>query len=279
MIRSLIINEFIKVLNKKRTYIGFILLFILVPLIILAIGDGAEYLESQIYGQLRDSFMIVGTLTNGYLSTYLIIGILITQMPFLSTIVASEIFSREYSDGTFRMYLTRPISRSKVLLSKLIIVSIYTILLMFFFVFYTLLISYLFLGSGDLAVFHKGLLFLSEDDIIWRFFLAYIVSTTVMLTTSFLCLMLSTMSKNSVTPIIITISVVFIGSIISFIPLQIFENMNPFLFTGYLDLFLSSFHDPVPWNTILISFGVCTFWSLFFLIIAFIIFNRKEILS
>lgn len=279
MIRSLIINEFIKVLNKKRTYIGFILLFILVPLIILAIGDGAEYLESQIYGQLRDSFMIVGTLTNGYLSTYLIIGILITQMPFLSTIVASEIFSREYSDGTFRMYLTRPISRSKVLLSKLIIVSIYTILLMFFFVFYTLLISYLFLGSGDLAVFHKGLLFLSEDDIIWRFFLAYIVSTTVMLTTSFLCLMLSTMSKNSVTPIIITISVVFIGSIISFIPLQIFENLNPYLFTGYLDLFLSSFHDPVPWNTIFISFGVCTFWSLFFLIIAFIIFNRKEILS
>tara|TARA_A100001015_G_scaffold311195_1_gene413968 strand:- start:918 stop:1757 length:840 start_codon:yes stop_codon:yes gene_type:complete len=279
MIRSLIINEFIKVLNKKRTYIGFILLFILVPLIILAIGDGAEYLESQIYGQLRDSFMIVGTLTNGYLSTYLIIGILITQMPFLSTIVASEIFSREYSDGTFRMYLTRPISRSKVLLSKLIIVSIYTILLMFFFVFYTLLISYLFLGSGDLAVFHKGLLFLSEDDIIWRFFLAYIVSTTVMLTTSFLCLMLSTMSKNSVTPIIITISVVFIGSIISFIPLQMFENMNPYLFTGYLDLFLSSFHDPVPWNTIFISFGVCTFWSLFFLIIAFIIFNRKEILS
>ena len=279
MIRSLIINEFIKVLNKKRTYIGFILLFILVPLIILAIGDGAEYLESQIYGQLRDSFMIVGTLTNGYLSTYLIIGILITQMPFLSTIVASEIFSREYSDGTFRMYLTRPISRSKVLVSKLIIVSIYTILLMFFFVFYTLLVSYLFLGSGDLAVFHKGLLFLSEDDIIWRFFLAYIVSTTVMLTTSFLCLMLSTMSKNSVTPIIITISVVFIGSIISFIPLQIFENMNPYLFTGYLDLFLSSFHDPVPWNTIFISFGVCTFWSLFFLIIAFIIFNRKEILS
>ena len=279
MIRSLIINEFIKVLNKKRTYIGFILLFILVPLIILAIGDGAEYLESQIYGQLRDSFMIVGTLTNGYLSTYLIIGILITQMPFLSTIVASEIFSREYSDGTFRMYLTRPISRSKVLLSKLIIVSIYTILLMFFFVFYTLLVSYLFLGSGDLAVFHKGLLFLSEDDIIWRFFLAYIVSTTVMLTTSFLCLMLSTMSKNSVTPIIITISVVFIGSIISFIPLQMFENMNPYLFTGYLDLFLSSFHDPVPWNTIFISFGVCTFWSLFFLIIAFIIFNRKEILS
>ena len=279
MIRSLIINEFIKVLNKKRTYIGFILLFILVPLIILAIGDGEEYLESQIYGQLRDSFMIVGTLTNGYLSTYLIIGILITQMPFLSTIVASEIFSREYSDGTFRMYLTRPISRSKVLLSKLIIVSIYTILLMFFFVFYTLIISYLFLGSGDLAVFHKGLLFLSEDDIIWRFFLAYIVSTTVMLTTSFLCLMLSTMSRNSVTPIIITISVVFIGSIISFIPLQMFENINPYLFTGYLDLFLSSFHDPVPWNTIFISFGVCTFWSLFFLIIAFIIFNRKEILS
>ena len=120
MFKNILTNEAIKALYKKRTYISFVLLTFLVPLIILAIGDGAEYMESRIYGQLKDSFIVFGSLTNGYLSTYLIIAILTGQMPFLATIVASEIVSGEYSKGTFRMYLTRPISRNMDLLSKLV---------------------------------------------------------------------------------------------------------------------------------------------------------------
>ena len=138
MIRSLLFNEGIKALYKKRTYISFILIFFLVPLIIWSIGSGAEYLENKIYGQLKDSFIVFGSLTNGYLASYLIITILTGQMPFLATIVASEIVSGEYSKGTFRMYLSRPVSRKKILFSKLVIVVLYTILLMFFFIFYTL---------------------------------------------------------------------------------------------------------------------------------------------
>ena len=80
------------------------MLFFLVPLIILAIGNGADYLEKQIYGQLTDSFVVFGS-ANGYLASYLIIAI-VGQMPFLPTIVASEIVSGEYAKGTFRMYLS-----------------------------------------------------------------------------------------------------------------------------------------------------------------------------
>ena len=176
MLSSILVNEAVKTLKKKRTYISFALLFFLVPMIVLAIGSGSGYLEMQIYGQLKDSFIVFGSLTNGYLSSYLIIAILVGQMPFLATIVAAEIVSGEYAKGTFRMYLSRPISRSKVLLSKLIVVIIYTVLMMFFFIFYTLGISCLLLGVGDLAVFHQGLLFLSDGDIMWRFFLAFSIS-------------------------------------------------------------------------------------------------------
>tara|TARA_Y100000817_G_scaffold56604_2_gene41798 strand:+ start:1877 stop:2716 length:840 start_codon:yes stop_codon:yes gene_type:complete len=279
MIKSLLINESIKALHKKRTYISFVLIFFLVPLIVLAIGNGAGYLENKIYGQLNDSFIVVGTLTNGYLASYLIIAILIGQMPFLATIVASEIVSGEYSKGTFRMYLSRPVSRKHVLVSKLIVVIFYTILMMFFFIFYTLLISCILLGIGDLAVFHMGLLFLGQDDILWRFVLAFFTSSFVMVTISNLCFMLSTFSKNSVTPIIITISTVFIGTAISFIPLKLFELINPFLFTGYIDLFLTSFYDPVPWHTILSAALVCLSWSVLFLSFSFYHFNKKEIVA
>ena len=279
MFRRILINEAIKALHKKRTYISFILLFFLVPLIILAIGNGADYLERQIYGQLKDSFLVFGSLTNGYLASYLIIAILAGQMPFLATIVAAEIVSGEYAKGTFRMYLSRPVSRIKILFSKLVVVLLYTIIMMFFFVFYTLGISCIFLGIGDLAVFHKGLLFLSDGDILWRFFLAYLISCGVMLAISSLCFMISTFSRNSVTPIIITISAVFIGSAISFIPLEIFELVNPYLFTGYIDLFLAAFHDPVPWGLIKNATVICGLWSSVFIGISFYNFSNKEILS
>ena len=279
MFRRILINEAIKALHKKRTYISFILLFFLVPLIILAIGNGADYLERQIYGQLKDSFLVFGSLTNGYLASYLIIAILAGQMPFLATIVAAEIVTGEYAKGTFRMYLSRPVSRLKILFSKLVVVLLYTIIMMFFFVFYTLGISCIFLGIGDLAVFHKGLLFLSDGDILWRFFLAYLISCGVMLAISSLCFMISTFSRNSVTPIIITISAVFIGSAISFIPLEIFELVNPYLFTGYIDLFLAAFHDPVPWGLIKNATVICGLWSSVFIGISFYNFSNKEILS
>ena len=279
MLKSLLTNEAIKVINKKRTYISFMLLLFLVPLIVVAISSGGEYLERQIYGQLKDSFIVFGSLTNGYLASYLIIAILTGQMPFLTTIVPAEIVSNEYAKGTFRMYLSRPITRSEVLLSKLIVVLIYTVTMMFFFTFYTLGISCLLIGTGDLAVFDKGILFLSDDDIVWRFFTAFIISTVVMIAVSSLCFMLSTFSRNSVTPIIITISTVFIGSVISFIPLQVFELINPFLFTGYIDLFLTAYNDPIPWNLIRNGFLTSLTWSLVFIGISFHHFINKEIIT
>ena len=279
MIKNLIINESIKTLHKKRTYISFILITVLIPFIVLAVDSGGKTLETKIYGQLADSFLFYGSVINGYLATYIIVAILISHMPFLSTIIASEIVSGEYSKGTFRMYLTRPISRQNVLLSKLIIVLLYTILMMFFFFSYTLFISCLWLGIGDLAVFHNGLLLLSQDDIIWRFFLAFILSTLVMISVSCLCFLISTISKNSVTPIIITISVVFIGTAVTFIPIPIFEKINPYLFTGYIDTFLNAFHDPLPinkfWNLLIINL----LWSFSFIIFSFQIFKNKDILN
>jgi ABC-2 type transport system permease protein len=129
----------------------------------------------------------------------------------------------------------------------------------------------------DLAVFHKGLLFLSENDVIWRFLLAFILSNIVMITVSSLCFFISTISSNSVTPIIITISIVFIGTAISLIPIDLFQLINPYLFTGYINIFLTAFYDPIPWFTVLKMTIVCSFWSFIFILLSFYIFEKRDI--
>ena len=276
---NLFYNELIKALYKRRTYISFILITLLIPVIVYAIDYGAISLQNKIYGQMQDSFIFIGSIVNGYLATYLIIAILITHMPFLSTIIPSEIISGEYSKGTFRIYLTRPISRSSVFISKMLVVFLYTTTMMCYFFFYSLFVSYLILGGGELIVFHKGILLLSDEDIIWRFWLSFAFSNLVMISVSSLCLLFSSFSKNSVTPIISTISIVFIGTAISFIPIDIFELIDPYLFTGYIDIFLLAFYDPVPYDIFMDCFIVCFLWSALFISIAYYNFTYRDILE
>ena len=277
MILILVKNEFEKVLKRKRTYISFLLIGILIPFIVGAISNGGTTLEKSIYGQLSDSFFFIGSLLNGYLATYIIIAVLINHMPFLSTIIASDIFSGEYSRSTFRIYLTRPISRNQVLISKVIVVLTYTSVLMGFFFLYSLIMSISWLGTGELAVFHKGILFLSSNEVIQRFILAFFISNYVMLTISLLCLLISSISKNSVTPIIITISIVFVGTAITYIPIELFQKINPYLFTGYINSFLSAFHEPIPWPYFGSLFITCTSWSILFILLSLFFFNKKDI--
>ena len=96
MIINLLRNELTKALYKKRTFIGVLLILLLIPFIVIAINKGAYSLQSKIYGQLEDSFIFIGSIINGYLATYIVITILISNMPFLYTIIPSEIISGEY---------------------------------------------------------------------------------------------------------------------------------------------------------------------------------------
>lgn len=277
MLISLIKNELIKAFYKKRTFISLLLIFFLIPFIIIAINKGAYSLQSRIYGQLEDSFIFIGSIINGYLATYIVITILISNMPFLYTIIPSEIISGEYQKGTFRIYLTRPPSRSLVLTSKLLYVILSTILVHCFFFLYTLIFSLLILDSGDLAVYHKGLLFLGEEDVVFRFILSALISLPVMITVSILCFMFSALSRNAVAPIILTISTIFIGSAISIIPIDLFEKVNPYLFTGYTNTFLVAFYDPIPFEKVIHTIFVTFIWSIIFIIITYYIFNKRDI--
>ena len=278
---SLFYNELIKVFYKRRTYISFILITLLIPLIVYGFQYGALSLEQKLSDQMQDIFLTAGSAVNGFLAAYIIISILISQMPFLSTIVPSEIISGEYSKGTFRIYLTRPISRTKLFISKVAVVLLYTTIMMLYFFAYTIVVSYLVLDSGLLIVFHDWLLALepNSDSVIFRFFLGFAFSNMIMITVSLLCLMFSSFSKNSVTPIISTISIVFIGAAILFIPIDIFQLVNPYIFTGYMDIFLKTFYKPIPYEILMDCFIVCCIWSFLFLTIAYFNFLRRDMIE
>ena len=104
--------ELYKIFRRPRTYIGFAAICFLVPLIQIALYvDGETYLEFSLQN-LKEAFEFQGELLNGYLATYIILVTLYVHIPFLVTLVTGYLLAGEAATGTFRMILTRPISRT-----------------------------------------------------------------------------------------------------------------------------------------------------------------------
>ncbi len=269
--------EIIKIFGKKRSLLGFLALAILMPLIIWGFSKGATSIERDVMRQLEGSFIIVGSVFNGFLVTYITMNFLWVHIPFLIMLVAGDVVAGEGAAGTFRITLTRRISRFQILIAKLIATYLYTILLITFFVLMSLGLGSLWLGIGDLVVFDKGILILPQEMVWSRFALAFVFATFVMLVVATLCFMFSSMVNNGIGPIIGAMAIIIIGLAIANIPIDIFEKINPYLFTSYFDIWQKAFFDPIPWQDIGNDAIVLMAYMLVFIIISSVHFVKKDI--
>ena len=277
MLIKLVGIEIIKIFGKIRSLLGFLALAVLMPLIIWGFSKGATGIEQDLVRQLEGSFIIVGSVFNGFLVTYITMNFLWVHIPFLIMLVAGDVVAGEGASGTFRIILTRRISRIKVLIAKLIATYFYTIIFITFFVLMSLGLGSLWLGVGDLVVFDKGILILAQEMVWGRFALAFLFATYVMIVVATLCFMFSSMVNNGIGPIIGAMSIIIIGLAIANIPIDIFENISPYIFTSYFDIWQKAFFDPIPWKDIGTDAIVLTSYTLVFIVISIVQFIRKDI--
>ena len=277
MLLKLVGIELIKIFGKVRRMLVFLSLAILMPLIIWGFSKGATSIEQDITRQLGDSFIIIGSIFNGFLVTYITMNFLWVHIPFLFMLVAGDVVAGEGAAGTFRIILTRRISRFQILIAKLIATYIYTIILITFFVITSLGLGSLWLGVGDLVVFDQGILILPQEMAWARFALAFLFASFVMIVVVTLCFMFSSMVNNGIGPIIGAMAIIVIGLAIANIPIDIFEKISPYLFTSYFDIWQKAFFDPIPWRDIGNDALILAIYTMIFITISIIQFVRKDI--
>ena len=279
---TLIKNEIQKILGKKRSLIGFIAMGVLIPVIMIAFsyseGGFANELSKKAKG-MGGGFLVVGSIVNGYFIAHMIMNFLWVHIPFLITLVAGDVVAGEGAAGTFRIYLIRPVSRFKILLSKLLAVYIYTAALIIFFGLLSVGLGVTWHGTGDLFVLHDGILILGPETALIRFLLAYTLAIFIMFSVASLTYMFSSMVNNGIGPMVGAMAVIIISIAISNIPLDIFITVKPYLFTTYFDIWMKAFYDPVPWDAIFKGIGVLAIYIISFVSISFWIFTRKDILT
>jgi len=277
---TLIQIELYKIFRKWRTYIGFIAIGILIPVIHIAMYySGSDAIDGRA-ANLQSSFMITGNLVNGYLASYLIMMSLVIHIPFLITLVAGDLLAGEATAGTYRMLITRPVSRTQIITAKFLAGIIYTFILILWLAFTSLVIGSFILGKGELLIVNEqGLIVFAQNDILWRFCLAYLYAGLSMSVVAGLAFLFSSLVENAIGPIIATMALIIVLLIMSTIPVEFLRSFKPYFFTSYMLDWMLFFTDPFELSEILKSSSILIAHLASFYLIGLYLFNRKDILS
>ena len=289
--------ELNKIFRRPRTYIAFGAMAAIVWLIQLALYfDGQAYVDlllSNLSGSFEFSDLFKTQLLNGYLICFVILNTLLIQMPLLVALVAGDSIAGEASQGTLRFQLTRPISRAQLIFVKFAASVVYVLCLLLWLALLALLGSVLLFGVNDLVVLRStGIEQMQMGDVFWRYLAAFGFAAIALTTVAALSLLLSVLSENPIGPIIATMSVVLVFTILSEMNIPIYDTtVKPWLFTTHMVAWKGFFYvqadaegatvrgsvENLP--AVLRSAGILLGYIALFLWTSIYLFRRKDILT
>ena len=289
--------ELFKIFKRPRTYIAFGAIAAIVFLIQVALKyDGKSYID-LLLSNLSASFEFdddfKDKLLNGYLICFVILNTLLIQMPLLIALISGDAIAGEANMGTLRLAMTKPISRTEYMLVKFAASFIYTLALLVVMALLALFGSMLIFGTNDMLVLRsEGIEQIKRFDVLWRYFAAFGYAAVALTTVSALAFLLSVFAENSIGPIIATMSIVIVFTILSEMNIPIYdETIKPYLFTSHMVAWKGFFYvkanaegttingsiENLP--AVVRSLGILIVYIFVFLGTAIWVFRKKDILT
>jgi len=284
--------ELYKVFKRPRTYLSFAAITALIGVIQLGLWvDGKDYAEF-VMADFASSFSVDGKILNGYFICYVILQLLLVHVPLLIALIAADMISGEANMGTLRLLLTKPQSRTSIVLAKFLASSIYTILLLIWIAIMGLFLSMLVFGTDDLFLMKSSyVVIVKESDVFWRYAGAFCFAALAMVTVAALGFLLSFFAENSIGPIVATMSVIIVSTILSTMNIPLFNLIKPYLFTTHMitwkeffdfkvndanEAIIGSIQNP---QKIVQSASILFIHIILFVGAAIALFRKKDILS
>ncbi|MBL7729714.1 MAG: ABC transporter permease subunit [Chitinophagaceae bacterium] len=286
--------ELFKVFKRPRTFIAFGAIALIILLVQFALKvNGKDFIQLYTDSQ-ADTFDIpYDKILNGYFVCVAVLHMILIHVPLLIALIAGDMISGEANLGTLRLLAGRPVTRTQLILAKFGASTVYVILLLAWMSLFALLGSILLFGKEDLVVFKENdLHIIKNSDVLWRFFAAFIFAALALTAIAAMALMFSTFADNSLGPIVATVCVVIVFTIVQQLKVPVFEEtVNPWSFTthmlGWKGFFYvektaegATINGSVENAGALVRSGlVLAGYIILFLLISIVYFRKKDILS
>ena len=285
--------ELYKIFKRPRTFIAFAVIALIIVLVQIALKFGGEEYVGLMLSGVSETFVVPSReILNGYLVCFVILNLLLIHVPILVALIAGDMISGEANMGTLRLLVSRPVSRTQLLAVKFIAACIYTLLLLLWVAFLSLFVSMLIFGTNDLFVAREtDSNIIASADVLWRYMAAFLFAAIGMITVAALAFMLSVFADNSIGPIVATVCVIIVFTILTQLQIPFYdETVKPWLFTthmlGWKGFFYVKGDEGVTINgslenlaAIVKSGLILVGYTTVFLVTATWYFNKKSILS
>lgn len=273
-------NEFIKIAAKPRSYIGIGAISLIVGIILFAMKiDGPDFI-SFMTKPFEQTLAFEGNILNGNFIAYIILQMLIIHVPLLIALVTGDLVSGEAAMGTIRLLVTKPISRTSILFSKYLAGCAYTFVMLLWLIIIALVVGKVIFGTGDLMTMNSdGLVIFHEQYVLWRFACGFSMALLSLIMIATLSLTLSCFSDNSIGPIVSTMAIIILFTIIGNLDVPSLQKIQPYLFTTHMAAWRNFFEDPIPTAKIVNSCLILLIHIGVLLSVAAYKFNKKDILS
>jgi ABC-2 type transport system permease protein len=285
--------EIYKIFKRPRTYIAFAVITFIILLIQIALKFGGEEYVGLMMSGLNETFEVpTHQILNGYLVCYVILNLLLIHVPILVALIAGDMISGEANMGTLRLLAAKPISRTELLLIKFTATALYTFLLLIWVALLSLLISILLFGTNDLFIAREtNSNIIAAADVFWRYMAAFVFAAIGLITVAALAFMLSVFADNSIGPIVATVCVIIVFTILTQMQIPFYdETVKPYLFTthmlGWKGFFYVKGKDGVTVNGSIENFSgivksglILMGYTAAFLFTAIWYFKKKNILT
>jgi len=285
--------ELYKIFKRPRTYIAFAVIALIILLVQIALKYGGEEYVGLMMAGMNESFEVPYTdILNGYFVCYLILNLLLIHVPILVALVAGDVVAGEANMGTLRLLVSKPVSRIQLLWVKFIASTFYTVLLLIWVAVLALILSVALFGTNDLFIAREyGSNIISASDVMWRYAAAFVFAGLGLITVAALAFMFSIFADNSVGPIVATVCVIIVFTILTQMQIPFYdETVKPWLFTthmlGWKGFFYVKGNEGVTVpgsiediSQIIKSALFLLGYTVLFLSISFWYFNKKNILS
>ena len=163
--------------------------------------------------------------------------------------------------------------------SKFIATLISTNLLILFMAALSMGLGIALLGTGEVAVIRSQITILAADDVIWRFVLAYGYAALAMTTVSSVAFLFSSFVENAIGPIMTTMAIIIVFTILSAIDLPIFAAIRPLFFTTHMVGWKALFEDPVDLMEVATGAGILLLHIVGCYVGARLVIKRKDLLT
>ena len=274
--------ELVKLSCQKKSYIPFAGYLLFIALCFIAFKNSTSSLAAMLGGFEVDRTQAAKYLDGFFFARILLGPTFIILMPIVMAALGGDCVAGEIQEGSLKLYMSRPRSRTRVILSKF--AAIYGAGLVYSVIFscFGLAFGYLCFGLAPVQVllvpgqvFGSTVSVMSNSEALGRYFLTSVYFSFSLMTMGAMALFFSTFFNRMSSAAISVITIYFVSYVIVSLPSG--EWLKPWLISEIMNNGFLFWLTPIPEGKLYVNLATLALYICSFLLASVVTFNCKDI--